>query len=236
MRQIRNVFRENTRKLIILGLNFFLFSCATIQYEKLELPIMLLSEFDSCRTGDGSLQINIMYPERLPMFEIDWAIQNYPSIAMESYNPMGQTVAAIYYDKDKNIFKGKGALRELSQRLSVVENYLYADGYNTGLKINELSCMLKTKLPRKWLNRVVDARSQNNTKYKFNNVEGGRVVETELEKKSSDFSSCSRFVMHKYFGLVSYSWDYCVLANDKTRKAKIIYDNQEILSLTILDE
>ena len=71
---------------------------------------MLLSEFDSCRTGDGSLQINIMYPERLSMFEIS-AIQNYPSIAMESYNPMGQTVAAIYYDKDKNIFKGKGALR-----------------------------------------------------------------------------------------------------------------------------
>ena len=87
MKLIKEEYSKNIKKYLVLNLSLFLFSCATIHYRKAELPIVYLSEFDSCRVGDGTIQADILFPKKSPSFEIDWAIQKYPSIAIPSYMP-----------------------------------------------------------------------------------------------------------------------------------------------------
>lgn len=236
MKWIKEEYSKNIKKFLVLNLSFFVFSCATIQYKKAELPIVYLSEFDSCRVGDGTVLVEANTPQKMPEFEIDWAIQKYPSIAMESYNPMGQTIAALYYQADSNRFKARGRLKDLGEKLSVNSGYIYFEGNNSGLKVRELSCLLKAKLPRKWLAKVIDITSKDNQSFQFSNKDEYREIQTLVRKSSKNFSSCSRFKLEKYFGLVSYSWDFCITSNKHSRTATLMSGGKNILKYSILDE
>ena len=87
-----------------------------------------------------------------------------------------------------------------------------------------MSCLLKAKLPRKWLSKVVNITNKDNQSFQFSNKDDRREIQTVVRKSLNEFSSCSRFKLKKYLGLVSYSWDFCISSNKFSRKATIMSD------------
>ena len=205
----------------LLSCLLILTSCQTTSFQEIELPVVYLSNFENCHTGDGTISLSSKFETKFPRIEFDWAVQKYPSIALESYNPMGQTVAAIRYDAKSNKIKVRGALKDLSGRLSVKDNDIFYEGNFIGLRTTELACYLKAKLPHKWLNHVSDYKKKKASSRYFVSSFENRTIYTKMKKTKSGFYSCSRFEMTKYLGAVKYGFEMCMSRRNNENSVSI---------------
>lgn len=140
-----------------IGAIIGLVGCQTIPKSiDVNLPVAVHDVFDTCQNGEGSLHAEVSKDgENRGAADLDWVIKGKGTWITEVYNPLGQTVLRLAYQEGASAFQLSGPLRhELPEITIQKDRFVAVDGHFTGLKSEEIACLLKFKMPRDWLDNV----------------------------------------------------------------------------------
>ncbi len=138
---------------------------------------------------------------------VDWLSRKKGDFEMEAIDPFGQTLFSLK-------IKGKRAKSYLMRRSSKNfvslndHQFINIDGYDAGIKSEELSCIMSGSLPRKWLYQEAIEISSEEVKYRIHEEERRITITLENKYKHNFPKICCRvekkFLL--FFNRTVFSW------------------------------
>lgn len=197
-------------------------SCATTaNYQNIQLPAYAGAYFSDCTGKDGSVSIETFENGKIQqIFDADWSSNESGDLGLASYSPLGQTLFQLDYSAKNKTFKQSGKPFRVFDQLKVgKQNILEIDGYEIGLRSDEVACLLNQKLPQRWLKKIVDEKIEK-TLTRYTIWDSDRKIEISLPKSSSrsDENWSARIEWSLYWGLKSLALDIKLLRSEQALK------------------
>lgn len=185
------------------------------------LPVYFQSAFDSCLTGDGSLSVQLDKGKQLfrGSLQMDWVAHGRKGWAIEIYTPLGQTLLSARYSGG-NFQLQQTKISELSDVSFSREGFIQIGSYTVPLKVKEIPCFLKGKLPRTWNKKIVRfQRDRNSAQFLVADSPRNLLVTFQnLSDARKSKLTCVDITLRKFWGLFNQTMRVCI--NDQ--KPKII--------------
>lgn len=166
--------------------------------------------FSSCSNGEGELLARLLdQGQVVDTVPLDWVAWEQKGWAIEGTSPFGQTLFRLKYDSSDSSFQTSGALAKLPQMATNEDGYLMVDGQWVGLRPQEIPCFLQSKLPKAWLERVVEwKRSAHELVFITQEKNRAMYVRVEVDEQNS-LNFCSRIIWNYYWGIVTREVQVC---------------------------
>ena len=197
------------KPLALCTIGVYLSACVSLPKSRpTQLPIVLSEQFSSCSNIDGGVLLLVRKAgASVVAMNIDWLSESTNSWALEGGDAFGSTLFRLEYDAPAKRFDLKGLLSGLLD-LTVHENgHLVVDGFEIGIRPEEIPCLLKMRWPQGWLSgmeKVLDKRGQDDWDYL--SAKDNRTLFLGFDKPYQTISSSRLEIRWASFaGLISHS-------------------------------
>ena len=207
-------------KLVCYGIIVLCLSCQTVPkpLEDVSLPIPVEQIFSSCSSGQGALSVNAFKDNEFAgAVEIEWKDTQSKPFGWQSQflTPIGQELLRFSYIKESSSIHTSGRLSPQFSNIAVSNGFLKVDGHFVGIRPEEISCFLGFKLPRKWLEHLVNIQEdRDKTLLVFHDKKREiRSVYSKIDKGNI----CSSVTWSNYWGMVSSTLTLCLSGHGSNR-------------------
>lgn len=142
--------RRLVARLAVVIASLVLAGCATLsRVEHIAPPAALLSFFDTCAAGDGGLYLEVWEDDALAYSsEIDWIAR--PQGGWSAQVGTSLTGGFARLDASGRSIAWTQAPAGMPVVGADARGWLEVGGYLTGLRVDEVPCLLKGAFPRRW--------------------------------------------------------------------------------------
>ena len=187
---------------------FMASGCQTTAKKPPALPGALAPFFGTCSIDDGAAALQLFKDGALQAStEIEWTSKSRDHWDMEILGPAGNTLATVSRHGLYIETKGPDSRRLPSMSVSM-EDHLLIDEHFTGLKAQEVLCILSGRLPYEWLSDLTAIeRAKHETHLYFSDDD--RKITTVFESfKDMDPRICTRISWSEYW-FFSHAINWC---------------------------
>lgn len=217
--------------LIFWVILFAMFSCQTAPpSEPIVIPMKLQKIFVPCLSGDGAVNMQVYHENALiGSADLDW-IANETGWQAELMDPLGGSILRLNFDNIRKQISSAGPLSSKLPKLSVDgEGFLTLDGEFSGVKLREMTCFLRGKLPVSWLAKTTAfQRDSQSVRLMFDDAQ--RLISTELElgDHGEVVKKCSKIQWSHLLGLFRTEVFLCLEVDVKAQGSLSGIDSYEV--------
>ena len=182
--------------------------------------------FSACSLKDGGLDIFWNNgKQRILDAKLDWVQNANRTWEAQAYDPVGQTLLLIKWQKEHNRLNIRGFLKEKMPYLEVAPDHsIKAGGLYVGFKADEVPCLFQARFPKSWLSKMY--RNSNNLNSSVTILEEDRIITINFSEIEAGGDACAHFSWSNFWGLKKSQVTWCI--NSK-RKGRLLLPANEFI-------
>lgn len=193
-------------KSMALGILFS--ACVSLPKTKpAQVPQSLVRHFSFCSNLDGGVLMVISKAGKSIMaVNMDWLSKSDNSWVLEGGDAFGSTLFRLEYDAIAKTFTTTGLLSGRLDLKTHENGHLVVDGFELGLRPEEIPCLLNVQWPKKWLSNIEQVLSNGEKEsWDYLLVEDSRTLLFDFDKPYEQASASRLELMWSGFaGLVNH--------------------------------